>query len=550
MLGRRRRLVQPGIANRPRAASATQRDLLVTRLPGFTFLALLSVLTVWGLWQNFARLGSAYVQSDEYVYMRAGWDYVHGQAPASRAFSALGVTTLDNYEHPPLAKLLFGLAQLGVGSRSILADRAVAALCTVATALLLGMWVARCRGRWAGLLVAALALLPGEVIRESVRFGRYGMLDPVARLFMAASVVAGWAWFRRRGRSAWFFAAVTGAAVGLATAAKENAGLGMVGPAVLLLALAPRDGGLSLLAVRLLQSLAAAAVSAAMFLATYLPIGDAPGHIRFLVDYQLAHGRLGHVISFAGRISAHPPWWTFFWFAISGMGILLTLFLVGSAALAVALSFDRLVAWCLASLAVPLLFHCFVAHVVLAFYWTLWTPMVLVLAGLGVHAVAARTRHAGESTAGSVIASAVLPGLLLVPFASSVSESASLLHLRPEGMQVLPQVLQARGLPPPFVVGGFVPAEIGAYVPDLPLVYDGESPRAVQAGAVVLARPRCLIPIDRSVAALVDVNVRNGRLRRVYEDSRLEVYAVRRPLQVPSATQAAYRGYREPRDYC
>ena len=77
---------------------------------------------------------------------RRGLEDVHGSvaAPAVESRSP----TFDNFEHPPLAKYLFGLAQLVVGHSDITADRVVAAICTLLTAVVAG---------WLMSLVAGLA---------------------------------------------------------------------------------------------------------------------------------------------------------------------------------------------------------------------------------------------------------------------------------------------------------------------------------------------------------------------------------------------------------
>jgi hypothetical protein len=99
------------------------------------------------------RFGFPAVASDEPTYSVAAWRYIHGDhaLPPSG-----GATNAHNFEHPPLAKLLFGLAQLPAGHPSIPADRLVAATCTLATALIIGVWIGHAAGRWTGLLAAML----------------------------------------------------------------------------------------------------------------------------------------------------------------------------------------------------------------------------------------------------------------------------------------------------------------------------------------------------------------------------------------------------------
>ncbi len=66
------------------------------------------------------HVGRQRTDVDEDVYVRAGWQYVHG------------VFTL-NLEHPPTAKFLFGLAELVVGSPTTLGPRIVAATASFAS---------------------------------------------------------------------------------------------------------------------------------------------------------------------------------------------------------------------------------------------------------------------------------------------------------------------------------------------------------------------------------------------------------------------------------
>ena len=356
-------------------------------LPGIFGYAVAAV-TGWALLANLARIGYPAQAFDEPFYAQAAWRYVHGDGnrPPTGVLS-----NYDNFEHPPLAKYLFGIAQLFAGHPSVVADRVVAALFTLGSAAVVGVWLGRVAGRWVGLGGAALiAVLPMSVRDFAFRFGRYGYLDPVAELFAIGSVALAWVWFRRNGRAAWWFALATGSCVGLAAASKENGFLGAVGPVLAGVALVGRD--LRALAVRLLQTLTAVIASGVVFAATYLGLGHPIGAFQFMLRSQQAHARFGHRVAFAGRVALHPPGWAFLWFAKAGLGTVLTVFCLACAVAAVVLRRDRLVLWCVAALVGPLIFHMAIARIVLSFYWAMWMPAFLALVALGVAELIRRAR--------------------------------------------------------------------------------------------------------------------------------------------------------------
>lgn len=394
---------------------------------------------------NLARLGLARVTFDEPLYAAAAWRYVHGDTgpiPSGR------LSTFDNYEHPPFAKYLFGLAQLVAGHSSVTADRAVAGVCTLATALILGLWLGRLTNRWIGLGAAALlALLPMRAAGQTFRFARYGYLDPVAELFAVGAVILAWEWFRRDGRAAWWFAGATGVCAGLAAASKENGFLGVIGCVVLGMAVTRRRRE----AVgRLLQAAAAAGISLSVFVLSYLPLGRSPfAAIRYLLHVQRLHADVGHSVTFAGRTSDHPPAWAFLWFAAHGLGAVVTVFAVLAAATAVALRHDRLVLWCCAALIGPVVFHMAIAGVILGYYWVMWMPAFLALVALGIAELAKRVassaptpRIAGVSVALSCAIVFAVPSVRAtyrvltistprpMPYAAAVMAYTPLVYLR------------------------------------------------------------------------------------------------------------------------
>lgn len=97
---------------------------------------------------------------------------------------------------------------------------------------------------------------------------------------------------------------------------------------------------------------------------------------------------------------------------------------------------DRLVAWCALGLLGPIVFHVFLARVVLPSYWTLWTPPFFALAAMGwAHALARlRTRGGGAGRTWSVLATSAV---LAVPLAAATGESVRVATVRPTGTAAL-----------------------------------------------------------------------------------------------------------------
>jgi 4-amino-4-deoxy-L-arabinose transferase-like glycosyltransferase len=486
-------------------------------------------VTIWALLQNLMHLSQPMQLADEPIYVAAGWRYWHGQ---QLPIDPSGVRiTIDNFEHPPLAKYMFGLAETIAGHPTLGPARLTAALCTLATGAVLGLWLGRVAGRWTGLLAAALVtLLPTEVAGSEYRFGRYAMLDPVAELFATAAVAAAWYWFRLDGRRSWCWAGAAGVLAGLAASAKEYGFLGLVGPVLLGIALAVRDG--RLLVSRLLQAGAAGSAALLTFVVLYLPLGNPLPRIKFLVQHQLLHSEVGHVIGFAGRVTTKPPWWTNLWFAGHSLGpVTVSVMLVGCAS-AIAFRRDRLVAWFGAALLVPFLFHCFLAHVVLPFYWTLWLPLALGPTAVGL---AALVEWAGPGWQ-RLVAALLTAALLTATAGRAVADTWRVRHAHLTSTRQLPTVMARNRLHGAVLAGGMYSWEfVGLHLPG-PVLYK-VPPSLAGVDTVVLGRPRCRTPVNADVRALLAANPTG--LSQVFADRSVVVYAVRGALIPPTPAQIA-----------
>jgi 4-amino-4-deoxy-L-arabinose transferase-like glycosyltransferase len=504
---------------RPRAASARQLLYWMT----------LPLVTAWAVVDSYLRLGVPPATQDETVYTLASWRYVHWN-------SSYPVDHRSNFEHPPLAKFLFGEAELVAGHPSLVAARVIGATCTLLAGVVLGLWLWRAAGRWAALLAgAAVVLVPVVVVPQVTNFGRDAMLDPVAELFMVAGVALSWFWFRCRGYRAWLLALLAGMATGLAAASKENGFLGVAGAVLLGLALSARTP--RLLGVRLAQTAAAIVVAAGAFLATYVPVGHPLEHIRYLVDFQWGSHRQGHLVGFAGEVSARPPWWANLWFAGHGLGPVVTVTVCASALAAVALRRDRVVWWCLAALAGPFVFHCLVAGNALPFYWVMWMPALFALSALGICAVAARVRDQRRVTARLGRAALAVAAVAALAVAA-VGETTRVVTQPREGAVALPALRAAYGLDGAVLATRTYVNELRPYLGRTQL-YTAVPRNLHGIDTVLIGQPRCRTRAAPEIVALVRANLARGALREVHADRLLRVYVVTGPLRPPTAGQIA-----------
>jgi hypothetical protein len=306
---------------------------------------------------------------------------------------------------------------------------------------------------------------------------------------------------------------------------------------------------------RAVQAVAAIALSALVFGCLYLPVGDPLGRIRYLIQFQSAQSSAGHLIGFAGQVSSSPPWWANLWFAGHGFGSLLTVFLVVAALCAVVLRRDQLAGWCLAALAAPFVFHCFIANVALGYYWVMWTPMFLVLAALGAAEVirraagAARTRTPRAARFAVPVALVAGAAVLAVPVGESIDQSVMVAKLQPTGIMVVPTLMSEYSLGGAVVSAGLPSWEWSYYMPHT-TVYTSASGSLKGAKMIVIGQPQCRTLIDQSVRALVAVNTQAGNVKRVYTDSQIIAYAIDGPLTLPSTAQINAESPGRPADNC
>lgn len=502
------------------------------------FLLSAAIAAAAAVFQNFYRLSRAPIQVDEALYANVSWRYLHWNSlPAAQRSSAL-----NNFEHPPLAKVLFGVAELTQGQPDIDAARAVSASCTVGTALILCLWLGAAVNRWAGLLAGStLALIPMSVAPQVTRFGRTAMLDPVAEFFMVGSLALAWYWFRHSGWRAWVLAIAAGVSTGLASASKENGFLGLVVPVGVGLVWSRRP--LTALLVRLLQALSAVVAAAAVFICCYLPFGDPAGRIGYLYHFQSRHSRSGHLVGFAGQLSTRPPWWANLWFAGHGVGPILSWVIPLAMLAAVVLRRDRLVTWLVAALVAPLAFHCWLAKVVLPFYWTLWTPGAVALSALGCWELARRAgaeRSPGRSSLRRQLARGAAGlaavGALAAIAVLSIGQLDRVARLQRDGAVALPEIRARLGLHGAVLTTGFLRVEVSTFTGSAPVHV--RWPKDFQGiDTVLIGQPRCRTSFDPTIRAFVATNLRSGSLRLVRADRLARTYVASGPLRAPKVAE-------------
>ncbi|MBW3620291.1 MAG: glycosyltransferase family 39 protein [Actinobacteria bacterium] len=437
------------------------------------------------------RLTTATLLPDEAVYLEAGAALVAGDATA-------------NPEHPPLAKLLFGLAQTVVPD-PVLAVRLVGVLAGLAIAVALFLLVSRATDRRWGVAAAGVwAILPHALRFPDQPFGgfdkldRYGMLDPVATALAMLGLVAAMRWWDQR-RLPWML--VAGGLLGLAGAAKLSALLLL--PVLLLVpVLSPAR------TPRVLWScwavLGAGAVAA--FLAAFAPLGvDAPAAVAHVVTLQDVHRSGGHPVVIGGVLHDRAPWWANLAYQWRDDGAVLTVALVLAAAVGATgrRTRDGSRAVLTAAVLVPLA-GLALSPVALPHYRFLWLPPLVGLAILGI-------RDVGRRGLPGRVAATLVAGVLLVAGGASVLHPST----RDAGdYRVVAELVGELDDPRPRVLVVGYPRILAHYVPQAELV------RELPADVVVLD-PK--ITARRPVEAL-EATLRESGTHRRLEVDRLVVW--------------------------
>lgn len=363
---------------------------------------------------------------------------------------------------------------------------------------------------------------------------------------MVVSVAVSWYWFRATGERRWWWAVAMGVSVGMATSAKENGFLGVVGPTMLVLMLAARSGGRPLLE-RVGQAGVAVVTACAVFAALYLPIAKPGVAIRHLLAFQGTHDRAGHLVGYAGRATLHPDWWANLWWAGRGLGPLVVVATLLGATAALVLRRDRLVAWCLAALVGPAVFHLFLAKVALPYYYVMWLPFYMALAALGIGELARRALRPG-SVPWRVVAVVLCCVALVLCLVAAVRGFVRMVTLPLTGPWALSQIMQEKHLSGPVLFGGFGVSEYDPNVPGGGTTKYQESLTAFNL--IVISTPRCRNTIPPRILAGIDVNEKDDRLREVFTDKKMIVYAATAPLMNPTPAQTDAIPPHHPADGC
>lgn len=398
-------------------------------------LGALVVVGLWALFQCLWNLGGPNITGDEDIYVRAGWQYVHGDFTGNR-------------EHPPTAKYLFGLAQF-VAGQGPTGPRVLVGLLTLAVGVVLFVWLRREVGWWGGLLAAALWWLTPRG-GAGPRVDRLALLDPVMTAFAVFAIVAAWWWIRSE--RAWWAAPVSGVLMAVSVTSKVSTVVLL--PAFLLLPFLFR-------AVRkgLVGGALWAVAFAITFVALYVPMGIRSA-ITYMVTFQEGQNTNGHPITIDGKIYTFAPWWASLQFMANGTGKVLLLVIVVGVLAALIVRFDRLVAYIGVAFLLIAGFYVVVAKIALPTYYTAWMPFLLVLAAIGLARLA--TVPPRWLTVPVVL---VLVVALVVP---SVRLSQAVVRAHPTGIALLPGYLDREGVPDgPILFVAATPTLFRPYVGDL-----------------------------------------------------------------------------------
>ncbi len=241
----------------------------------------MAVFGLWGVYQCLWNPAGQNIAGDEYIYAKAGWLYVHGDFA-------------HNWEHPPTAKYIFGIAQVVVGHGTI-GPRLVVGVMVLAGGVILLLWLRVAVGWWVGLTAAALWWITPRA-GASLRIDRLAMLEPVMAFFALAALAAAWMWIHS-GRLWWV--PVSATLMALSVTSKVSALILL--PVFLVLPLLYRRAK-SILVGGLLWM----AIFGIVVVALYAPMGMVSA-IDYMLEFQGAHNASGHRLMISGQIYQFPP---------------------------------------------------------------------------------------------------------------------------------------------------------------------------------------------------------------------------------------------------
>ena len=331
------------------------------------------------------------------AFFRLGLEDWHADEPTYRTARLKYVKDGDfdlNQQHPFLAKYILGATQVVSGSSEAGVVRIPAATATLLTGLILFAFARRVAGYWSGVLALAL----WTISPLTLAFGRVATLEVFLVLFSTLALYLGWRWAEGGG---WWFAGLCGVSVGLAVATKVVGILFL--PAVLV-------AGVLKMGVSgrfFLQGAVVCVAAGVTALASYLPAwGEAPGAIRYMLEFQSRHNAKGHGVEIDDVVYKFPPWWAYLWWQWEFYGTLASVSL-GVGVVVAVLRRRALELYLLTAALVPFLLLSFYVQVKLSHYIEAWQPPLILLLTVAAGNLARRRRMVGW----------ILAVLLLAPFA-------------------------------------------------------------------------------------------------------------------------------------
>lgn len=421
-------------------------------------------------------LGGADRKLDEGAYAQAGWSVVHGGPDLVAG-------------HPPLAKLLYGGAQLLFGRDDLAGLRSVAAVGFLASAAVLFAFGRRLGGWWTGVAAAGLfVVLPRSMVVagwtvSDLRIERHALLESVAAPLVLGALWAGWRWCVGDG-SRWALAA--GALGGLAACTKLSAAAVLV-PVVLV------GGALRWGRPKLATDLGWVVGSAVVaFLLPFLVFGTAAlRHVGTVLRFPGERSEQGHRLVLAGDVWDRSPWWANLRYQWDADGPILVAALAVGLLLALVCRRRPAVAYLVVAVG-ALLGPAMASPVALPHYRALWTGPVLLLVAVAVVDAIGRPERTPWVVATRAAAVASMAVLALVGALAVVQQATTV----GGDYRALARQVHAAGVAPTKVL---VYAE--SVAPSFDGAYDSLAP--FDDGSV----PAQLVVLDPSLAEAVDPDV-------------------------------------------